>query len=423
MDFGSAPSGAIPIFYNDQHVYTRPDVLKQGRVLAALVRGGTIFIPLRSMFEAMGATVSYDPASKTVDVNKAGADIKVTLGVSQVIINGEARPLDVAPMLYHGTMLVPVRVISEGMGAYVQWVPDRRLVVVRYLPPTPPPTPAPSTPVPSPAPVATPAPALAPTRANEGFISGDYLISPKIYNELSPGNTGSGSYAAQAGLEFGTSLKFLLEGDYRSYRYPHNALFVPVSCSPGTAGCTTLNSNGQFTTGTCPAADPGCVTVVGYQNLQTYTGSGQAYVPVFTPQESDFDAHFGVKVLDPRIYIGVGYYSKSSNYLNRPIIAGVGGGVTKLPDLDRPFSLFGSVWYYPSVTGTYTHPTSVYLGPFSGQSVQLGYSVLKYRAGATLVLGPFFLEAGYGGEYLNAKTNAPSSATLNAPFAGLGFRF
>ncbi|HEY6325330.1 MAG TPA: hypothetical protein VIW73_02295, partial [Candidatus Cybelea sp.] len=50
-NFGAPPSGQIPILYNDRHVYSRPDVLKQGRVLAALVRGGTILIPLRSMFE------------------------------------------------------------------------------------------------------------------------------------------------------------------------------------------------------------------------------------------------------------------------------------------------------------------------------------------------------------------------------------
>ena len=63
-NFGSPPSGQIPILFNDHHVYAKPDDLKQGRVLAALVRGGTILIPLRSMFEQMGATVSYDPATQ-----------------------------------------------------------------------------------------------------------------------------------------------------------------------------------------------------------------------------------------------------------------------------------------------------------------------------------------------------------------------
>ena len=60
-DFGAPPSGEVPILFNDRHVYSKPDTLKQNRVLAALVRGNTILIPLRSMFEQMGATVSYDP--------------------------------------------------------------------------------------------------------------------------------------------------------------------------------------------------------------------------------------------------------------------------------------------------------------------------------------------------------------------------
>ncbi|MBV8374680.1 MAG: copper amine oxidase N-terminal domain-containing protein, partial [Candidatus Eremiobacteraeota bacterium] len=104
-NFGSPPSGSIPILYNDHHVYSKPDVLKQGRVLAALVKNGTLLIPLRSMFEQMGATVSYDPGSKTVTVTKSGSEVKVTVGKPEVLINGESRPLDVPPMIYQGTVL------------------------------------------------------------------------------------------------------------------------------------------------------------------------------------------------------------------------------------------------------------------------------------------------------------------------------
>ena len=78
------------------------------------------------MFEQMGATVSYDSSSKTVDVTKPGADVKVTVGKPEVVINGESRPLDVPPIMYQGNVLVPIRVISEGMGAYVLWVADKQ---------------------------------------------------------------------------------------------------------------------------------------------------------------------------------------------------------------------------------------------------------------------------------------------------------
>jgi hypothetical protein len=155
MDFGKPPSGEVPILFNDHHVYANPDTLRQGRVLSALVKDGTILVPLRSMFEQMGATVSYDAASKSAKASKPGSEIQVTLGKNEVLINGESRPLDVAPVMYQGVLLVPVRVISEALGAYVQWVPEQHLTVVRYVAPTPVPTPPPT---PAPAPVPTPTP-------------------------------------------------------------------------------------------------------------------------------------------------------------------------------------------------------------------------------------------------------------------------
>ncbi len=186
-DFGAPPSGQIPILYNDRHVYANPDILKQGRVLAALVRGGTIFIPLRSMFQQMGATVSYDAASKTATVSKAGAQVVVTVGKPEVVINGESRPLDVPPIVYHGVVLVPVRVISEGMGAYVQWVPDRRLVVVRYIAATPPPTEAP----PPPAPEETVAPPPPPPPTPNPLVLGGYYRSYYFTRQNASNNPGT----------------------------------------------------------------------------------------------------------------------------------------------------------------------------------------------------------------------------------------
>ena len=187
-DFGNPPSGQIPILYNDHHVYSKPDLLKQGRVLAAYARGGTLFLPLRSMFEQMGGTVAYDPASRTATVSKPGSTITVTIGKPEVVINGESRPLDVPPMMYHGVVLVPVRVISETMGAYVQWVPDRRLVVVRYLPATPPPTEAPA---PPPVPEETLAPPPPPPPTPNPLSLGGYFRSYYFTRQNASNNPGT----------------------------------------------------------------------------------------------------------------------------------------------------------------------------------------------------------------------------------------
>jgi hypothetical protein len=394
-DFGSPPSGQIPILYNDHHVYTKPDILKQSRVLAALVKGGALLIPLRSMFEQMGATVSWDAASKTATVSKPGAEVKVTIGKPEVMINGESRPLDVPPMVYQGVVLVPVRVISEGMGAYVLWVPDRHLVVVRYIPATPPPSPAPppsAAPPPPPPPPPTPRPLL-----GEAFVAGDYIFSPAVYNEFNSGshsNGGNGGYAVRGGGEFSLgSIPFMLEGSYEYWPYPHN--------------CTVINKVFQ----------PNCyVTVVG--------GGGTSPVSTTTNlHDQDADVRFAVRVIRPRIYIGVGYLWVSNNY-GYPSMNGVGFGGEKLADLNQALSFFGSIWYYPSVTGTgsFQHETSA--TGFTTVSIPLAYNILKYQVGFTYVIGnsPIFIEAGWMGDSWGNKQNAPINRTYTGPFAGLGLR-
>jgi hypothetical protein len=415
-DFGAPPSGEIPILFNDHHVYSKPDRLKQNRVLAALVRGNTILVPLRSMFEQTGATVSYDPASKTVDVSKPGSDVKVTVGRPEVVINGESRPLDVPPEIYKGTVVVPLRVISEGMGAYVQWVPERKTVVVRYVAAPPPPAPSP-TPVPTqaPAPLAPSPQPTAPPRHRrsygyEHFIVGDYLFDPKVYNEFSPGNKGVGvSYSDRAALEFKfpiLRIPLMIEGDYRSIRYPHN-------------------DNGTGLPG-----DPGDVTVIG--------GYGQTDVPSFVAKDTDLDGRLGVRVANPRIYVAAGYLNVQDNY-GYPKLNGVGAGVEKLPDLDQTFSVYGSFYDYPNVEGSFAYPLDAYTcpgttiacapGSLYGTSAQVRYTFMKYQIGVSILLtgarDPFgiFLDGGFAGDSLRGKALAPSNASHAGAYAGLGLKF
>ncbi len=410
-DFGTAPSGEVPLLFNDRHVYSKPDTLRQGRVLAALVRGGEILVPLRSMFEQMGATVSYDPATRTADVSKPGSDVKVTVGNANVVINGETRPLDVPPIIYKGNVLVPVRVISEGMGAYVQWVPDRRVVVVRYVAapvPTPPPT-APPTAPPTMAPVPTPPPTPAPTptpvaehKTYDHFIVGDYVFSPQVYNQFSPGNHNMGpSYAGRAGFEFPVDkLPFMVEFDYRQFAYQHVGNYDGVV--PRNGSCAVI------------AGDSGCVTNVG--------GVSSGYVPSFDAQDKELSGRFGVQILKPRIYLAGAYLERTNNY-GSPFLRGAGAGIEKLPDLDKPFSIFGSFYYFPQIQGSLYDPSV-------GATYQEQYRFEQYEAGIDYNV-PFdlfkktgiFIEGGYIGDTGIDKQFAPGNIREGGAFAGIGIHF
>jgi hypothetical protein len=417
-NFGAPPSGEVPILFNDQHVYSKPDKLKKGRVLAALVRGKTILVPLRSMFEQMGgATVSYDASTKTVTVSKSGADVQVTVGKPEVVLNGETRPLDVPPEIYKGAVVVPVRVISEALGAYVQWVPDKRVVVVRYLPPpTPPPT-APPTPPPTPPPTAPPTapPTPTPTAAAnppQFFVAGDALFDPTVYNEFSPGNKGALSGAARAGVSFSFSnLAFMAEANYAYYRYPHrgNPAFdgspaLALNANTGAVGGVPVCAAGGAALG-----DPGCVTTLG-------PASGQSFVNSFDVRDTDLDGRFGLGIANPKIFL-VGSYEDKYNNAGYPRLTGIGGGLEKLTNYEQPVDIYGSILYYPTISGDYTD--------IFGNPEKLQYRYLKYQAGLDLNVPrtPFFLDLGFLGNRAIAKSNAPTTATENSFYGGLGLHF
>jgi hypothetical protein len=269
-----------------------------------------------------------------------------------------------------------------------------------------------------------PTPAPTPTPVGyyyEKYIGVDYMFSPKVYNELSPGNTGTNSYLVQAGIEFplGT-IPMDLEGDARHLYYAHNANQCFVNRDLGAPpGCTAIGAGYYNIPGACPANDPGCVTIVGR--------STQAYVPAMWAHENSFDAHLGLKVLNPRVYVGVGYYTKGYNYTGFPRVAGYGLGISKLPDLDHPFSVYGSYYYYPSVNGTYTYPNNAFFGTLANTNIPLAYGVSKWKGGAALSFGKnggVYLDAGIAGENFSTKSNAaPIGTNVAAPFAGIGFHF
>jgi len=389
-DFGSPPSGSYPIIFNDHHVYSRPDVDREGRVLSALVRGNTILVPLRSMFEQMGAVVSYDDQTKTAIVSKPGSEIRVTVGKPEVEINGETRPLDVPPEIYQGVVLVPVRVISEAMGAYVQWLQDKHVVVVRYVPapaptsaPAPPPpaptaTPAPASTLPPAAPIGTPVPVVTPFL--DKFLVGDVLDNTLVYNEFTNGNQSNLSYNIRGAFELSFPIMHVMfDGDLNRWQFSHDA------------GNVNILGNGTATA-----------------------------VPYFIGREDDLNVNLGIRVAQPRIYFIEGYYWGGNNW-GYPPVHGLGYGLEKLPDLNQPLSITARFWYSSSVKGPF--------GPNTVMATTYPAGTVSYRVYQTLIGGDWdccnhiFVDFGFQAQKWDAIANAPASRYEDGPYLGLGVRF
>ena len=91
---------------------------------------GRTMVPLRAIFEALGAGVEWDNVTKTVYASKDGTTVSLQIGSNQMIVNGITKTLDVPAQLVNNRTLVPVRAISEAFGCQVEWNGKTKTVII-----------------------------------------------------------------------------------------------------------------------------------------------------------------------------------------------------------------------------------------------------------------------------------------------------
>lgn len=115
----------------------------------AKVIGGSTYIPLRGVFEAMGATIKWSPApSMTMDssgkrskpdytgivtIRKGATMIELFVGTNRAYVNDILITLTAKPFIENGSTFVPLRFASEGLGAEVKWEPANYTAVIESL--------------------------------------------------------------------------------------------------------------------------------------------------------------------------------------------------------------------------------------------------------------------------------------------------
>lgn len=121
----------------DPSVNTRINVLYNGKRISfgkygqnPILQSGNTLVPLRSIFETMGATVDWDGATQTVTSTRGGTTVKLTIGQRTLYRNGTAVTLEVPAQLINDTTMVPVRAVAESFNATVGWVQAAQTVTI-----------------------------------------------------------------------------------------------------------------------------------------------------------------------------------------------------------------------------------------------------------------------------------------------------
>lgn len=123
--------------YDLNQVIIRSDqirVVLDGKLLAfdqpPVITGGRTLVPMRGLFEELGAIVSWNEAQREVTGNLNGKMIQLKIGSTAATVNGVATKLDVPAQIVNGRTLVPIRFVAESLGITVTWREADRTVII-----------------------------------------------------------------------------------------------------------------------------------------------------------------------------------------------------------------------------------------------------------------------------------------------------
>lgn len=116
---------------------------------APVLKNNRTLVPMRTIFEALGADIQWDAKTRVVTAKNKQSSISLQIGSKKAIVNEKTLTLDTEAQLIKGRTMIPVRFISESLGATVQWNGKTNTVVITTPSvdeQTPPPVVVPTTP-------------------------------------------------------------------------------------------------------------------------------------------------------------------------------------------------------------------------------------------------------------------------------------
>ncbi len=94
------------------------------------ILNGRTLIPVRSVFESLGAQVLWEESTETVSILKGSKTIKLKAGSNWVYVNGKQVEIDIPVSIINGRVMVPVRFIAEELEFKVTWDGEESVVFI-----------------------------------------------------------------------------------------------------------------------------------------------------------------------------------------------------------------------------------------------------------------------------------------------------
>ncbi len=98
---------------------------------------GRTLLPIRSVIESLGGTVSWDGTEKKVTINISNTKVELWINKNYAYVNGKKVQIDsqnskVTPIIVNSRTMLPIRFVAESIGAYVNWNATDKSILIIY---------------------------------------------------------------------------------------------------------------------------------------------------------------------------------------------------------------------------------------------------------------------------------------------------
>ena len=130
MSAGMLFSGVSVVYGEESNISLQINGSEISAEVPPTIIDGRTMVPVRAIFEAVGANIEFDAETKTITAKNGDTTVSMTVGANTVTVNDKEVQLDAPAVIVSGRTLAPARFVAETFGYDVQWDAENKIVKI-----------------------------------------------------------------------------------------------------------------------------------------------------------------------------------------------------------------------------------------------------------------------------------------------------
>ncbi|MBY9086406.1 copper amine oxidase N-terminal domain-containing protein, partial [Paenibacillus sp. HN-1] len=100
--------------------------------VSPIVSKGVTLLPIAPIVDRLGGKVEWSGSEHKITIKLDSQTLELWIDQKKALVKGEERILTVAPTVVKGRTMIPVRFVTENLGAIVRWDQASKIVMIYY---------------------------------------------------------------------------------------------------------------------------------------------------------------------------------------------------------------------------------------------------------------------------------------------------